>query len=85
MGVRGVGPSLAAALGQAALAMTAVVTAPARVAPDEAVQIRCEAPGEELLLAERLFTRIPAGLGSAGQLRLDTSEMDAVLRGGAAG
>jgi len=34
-------------------------------------------------LAERLFARIPAGLGSTGQLRLDASEMDAMLRGGA--
>jgi len=34
-------------------------------------------------LAERLFARIPAGLGSTGQLRLDAGEMDAMLRGGA--
>ena len=34
-------------------------------------------------LAERLFARIPAGLGSTGQLRLDASEMDAMLRDGA--
>ena len=34
-------------------------------------------------LADRLFARIPAGLGSTGQLRLDASEMDAMLRGGA--
>ena len=34
-------------------------------------------------LADRLFTHIPAGVGSTGQLRLDPSGMDAMLRGGA--
>jgi len=34
-------------------------------------------------LADRLFTHIPAGVGSTGELRLGSSEMDAMLRGGA--
>jgi len=34
-------------------------------------------------LADTLYARIPAGLGSTGALRLDTSEMDAMLVGGA--
>jgi tRNA-splicing ligase RtcB len=34
-------------------------------------------------LADRLFTHIPAGVGSTGPLRLNTGEMDAMLRGGA--
>ncbi len=34
-------------------------------------------------LADRLFARIPAGVGSTGQLRLGAGEMDAMLRGGA--
>jgi tRNA-splicing ligase RtcB len=34
-------------------------------------------------LADRLFTHIPAGVGSTGLLRLNTVEMDAMLRGGA--
>jgi tRNA-splicing ligase RtcB len=34
-------------------------------------------------LADRLFARVPAGLGSTGQLRLGATEMDAMLRGGA--
>ncbi|HSJ81435.1 MAG TPA: RtcB family protein [Thiobacillus sp.] len=34
-------------------------------------------------LADRLFTHIPAGVGSTGQLRLGAGEMDAMLRGGA--
>jgi len=35
------------------------------------------------LLADTLFERIPAGLGSTGALRLASLEMDAMLRGGA--
>ena len=54
MGIRGVGPSLAAAFEQAALALTAVVTDPARVAPSLAVEIDCEAPDNELLLVDWL-------------------------------
>jgi len=34
-------------------------------------------------LADRLFKRIPAGVGSTGALRLSTQEMDAMLVGGA--
>jgi tRNA nucleotidyltransferase (CCA-adding enzyme) len=54
MGVRGVGPTLAAAFEQAALAMTAVVTDPGSVAPAMAVDIECEAPDDELLLVDWL-------------------------------
>jgi tRNA-splicing ligase RtcB (3'-phosphate/5'-hydroxy nucleic acid ligase) len=34
-------------------------------------------------LADRLFAHIPAGVGSTGRLRLNATEMDAMLRGGA--
>jgi tRNA nucleotidyltransferase (CCA-adding enzyme) len=54
MGVRGVGPTLAAAFEQAALAMVAVVADPSGVAAQEAVDIRCEAPDDELLLVDWL-------------------------------
>jgi len=54
IGVRGFGPSIARAFEQAALAMTAVITDPAGVHPREAVEIRCEAPDDELLLAQWL-------------------------------
>jgi len=54
MGVRGIGPTLAAAFEQAALAMTAVVTDPASVVAREAVDIRCEAPDSEMLLVDWL-------------------------------
>lgn len=54
VGVRGYGPTLAAALEQAAVALTAVVTEPGSVADSEPVSIECEAPDSELLLAEWL-------------------------------
>jgi len=54
MGVRGVGSTREAAFEQAALAMTAVVVDPAQVAPVTAVNIRCEAPDDELLLVDWL-------------------------------
>jgi tRNA nucleotidyltransferase (CCA-adding enzyme) len=54
IGVRGVGPSLAAAFEQAALAMIEVVLPAADVRPARAVEIRCEAPDEEILLVDWL-------------------------------
>ena len=53
-GVRGFGATKAEAFAQAALAMTAVVVDPAEVEPREEVAIQCEAPDDELLLAEWL-------------------------------
>ena len=54
IGVRGFGATKAEAFEQAALAMTAVAVDPAAVEPRERVAIRCEAPDDELLLAEWL-------------------------------
>jgi SHS2 domain-containing protein len=54
IGVRGVGRTKAAAFEQAALALTAVITDPQCVAAVETVQIHCEAPDDELLLADWL-------------------------------
>lgn len=54
IGVRGWGSSAAAAFEQAALALTAVVADVGRVAEIEAVEIVCEAPDLELLLADWL-------------------------------
>ena len=54
IGVRGFGATKAEAFEQAALAMTAVITDPAAVEQREAVDIACEAPDDELLLAEWL-------------------------------
>ena len=54
MGVRGIGPTKDEAFAQAALALTAVITDPATVAPHEPVAIRCAAPDDELLFADWL-------------------------------
>lgn len=54
IGVRGIGATREQAFEQAALAMTAVITDAAGVAPREVVEIECEAPNEELLLADWL-------------------------------
>ena len=54
IGVRGVGRSKQEAFEQAAIALTAVITDPEKVVPDELITINCEAPDEELLLADWL-------------------------------
>ena len=54
IGVRGIGASKEAAFAQAALALTAVMTDPANVAPAVEVAIACEAPDDELLLVDWL-------------------------------
>lgn len=54
IGVRGLGVTKAEAFAQAAAAMTAAVTDLAAVRPLERVDVRCEAPDDELLLAEWL-------------------------------
>jgi len=41
------------------------------------------APSKDVL-AEALFRRIPAGIGSTGRIRLDEAQMEALLAGGAA-
>lgn len=51
IGVRGYGPTKAAAFEQAALALTAVVTDVRLVEPRETVPIVCESEDDELLLA----------------------------------
>ncbi|RMF96111.1 MAG: archease [Gammaproteobacteria bacterium] len=54
VGVRGYGATLAEAFANAALALTAVLTEPERVAPRAAVPIECIAPDPELLLLDWL-------------------------------
>ncbi len=51
IGVRGFGATKSAAFEQAALALTAVITEPSRVAARETVPIACKAADDELLLA----------------------------------
>ena len=54
IGVRGTGQTAAAAFEQAAVALTAVITQPERVACRETISIECEAPDLELLLVDWL-------------------------------
>ena len=54
VGVRGLGAMLEQAFEQAALALTAVITDLADVAPREMLEITCMAPNAELLLADWL-------------------------------
>lgn len=54
IGVRGRGPSKAAAFEQAARALSAVVASLDRVMPKTEVKIRCDAPTDDLLLVDWL-------------------------------
>lgn len=58
IGVRGLGATKAEAFEQAAVALTGVVTDPDRVQPVDRIAVECEAPDDELLLAEWLNTLI---------------------------
>ena len=79
IGLQGNGASLAEAFEQAALALTAVVTDPARVQPNTAINVSCSAVDRELLLVDwlnawiyematrkMLFSRFEARLDKAG-------------------
>jgi len=54
MGVRGIGNSKEEAFEQAALAMTAVITDPAKVIAVDPIELTCRAPDDELLLVDWL-------------------------------
>lgn len=54
MGVRGIGNSKEEAFEQAAIAMSAVITDPAKISAVERVEITCTAPDDELLLVDWL-------------------------------
>lgn len=54
IGVRGIGPSMEAAFEQAAVALIAVIADPSTVSTRLSVDIGCEAPDHELLLADWL-------------------------------
>jgi tRNA nucleotidyltransferase (CCA-adding enzyme) len=81
IGVRGRGPTQAAAFEAAALALTAVITDPESVACLETVTVDCEAPDVELLFVDwlnalvyematrrMLFRRFQVELNDAGHL-----------------
>ena len=54
IGIRGLGPTKAAAFEQIALALTGVISDLRLIRPEHAVSIQCEAPTAELLLVDWL-------------------------------
>lgn len=66
IGIRGIAPTLEQAFEQAAIAMTAVITDPARVLDLKTINIKCMAPDTELLLVnwidELVYTMAVQGL-----------------------
>ncbi|MCX7960072.1 MAG: archease [Burkholderiales bacterium] len=78
LGVRGHGDTLAEAFAQAAIALTAAVTDPDAVRPQTAVAIACEAPDDELLLAEWLNALIY----EMATRRMLFSRFDVAIEGG---
>jgi tRNA nucleotidyltransferase (CCA-adding enzyme) len=54
IGIRGAGATKEQAFEQAAVALTAVITEPEKVAPEQKVEITCQAGDDELLLTDWL-------------------------------
>ena len=54
VGIRGFGQTKNQAFEQAAIALTAVITDPADVQPDETIQINCQADNDELIFVDWL-------------------------------
>lgn len=86
VGLSGTGPTLEAAFEQTALAMTGVITDPGSVAPCERIDIHCEAPDPELLLAEWLnaliFEMATRGmLFGRFEVRIEGNRLDAAAWG----
>ncbi|WP_295880407.1 archease [uncultured Thiohalocapsa sp.] len=86
IGVEGVGRSPEEAFAQAALALTAIVCDPAEVAQGAALEVDCEAPDLELLLADWLNALIyrmatERMLFSGFDVQIDDGRLHATIRG----
>lgn len=86
IGVRGKGATKAQAFEQVALATTAILTDPSTVKPLQTIRIECDAPDEELLLAEwlnRLIYEMSTRkmLFSRFSVRLDGAHLEATAWG----
>jgi tRNA nucleotidyltransferase (CCA-adding enzyme) len=86
IGVRGIGASKEEAFEQAAMALTGVITDPAIISPEQEVTIECQAPDDELLLADWLNALIyematRKMLFSRFQVHLDGHRLRAVAFG----
>ncbi|HXU92585.1 MAG TPA: archease [Gallionella sp.] len=82
IGVRGIGASCAEAFEQAAVALTAIVTDPVGVMQTSKIELSCESPDMELLLADWLNAVIYEMatrhmLFSRYQVRLEGGHLDA--------
>jgi tRNA nucleotidyltransferase (CCA-adding enzyme) len=86
VGVRGIGPTKAAAFEQAAAALTAAVADLDRVAPEQEVSLSCAAPDDEMLLVDWLNALIyematRGMLFSRFRVRIEGSRLEATARG----
>ncbi len=86
IGIRGHGRTMAAAFEQVAVALTAVITPPDRVRPEEAVRVSCEAPDREMLLADWLSIIVKEMsvlrmLFSRFEVTISGNRLEATLRG----
>ena len=86
IGIRGTGATPSAAFEQAALAMTAVITDPDKVASTVAVEVACEAPDIELLFTDWLnalvFEMATRGLiFGKFEVRIDGTRLHGVAHG----
>jgi tRNA nucleotidyltransferase (CCA-adding enzyme) len=84
MGVRGIGRDMAEAFAQAALAMTAIITDPAGVRPEQNVRLECREADPELLFVDwlnqviyematrgMLFSRFDLHISDNGELQAE--------------
>jgi tRNA nucleotidyltransferase (CCA-adding enzyme) len=86
MGVRGIGPTRERAFEQTALALTAVIADPRIVDDGEAVEIRCQAPDDEVLLVDWLNAIVyematRKMLFARYEVRLDGHRLHGIARG----
>ncbi len=86
IGIRGVGPTVAAAFEQAALALTAVLTDPSHVASKEVVEITCEASTADELLYDWIDSliyemSIRAMVFGVFEVRIESNRLTAVIHG----
>jgi SHS2 domain-containing protein len=86
IGIRGHGNTLAEAFEQAAVALIAVITPPERVRPRDPVIIRCEAPDQEMLLADWLNAilremSVLKMIFSRFEVRIEAGRLEACLWG----
>ena len=86
IGIRGVGPTMASAFEQVALALTAVLTDPSRVEAKDVVEVACEASSHDGLLYDWIDALIYE-MSTRGmifgefEVRIDSHRLAARLRG----